>query len=393
MLRVILVTPSLGRNGGVATHVLTSAEALAESGFQAIVIAGRREGEWEPPRAEVACRLAPELCGDVLTDEDARGIAALVNGLRPDIVHLHDVADRSLVELLRMSSRVVASAHGYPGCAPNTYYFSPGHECSRGHGPLCLLHMGAHGCLHSANLTAIPRLYARSRRRLYALRAADRVIAYSDAVRRNLIANGFDDIPVVPLFPTLGAPRARPEPGDAQTVVFAGRLVPAKGLDVLIRALPKTRAKLIVCGDGWARAQYESLARRLHVADRTRFLGWVGGDRLASLFSRANVLAVPSVWPEPFGLVGVEAMTCGLATVGSATGGIPEWLDDGETGLLVPPGDSAALANALNQLLQSAELRSRFGSEARRRVQKRFTTKHHVAALSMVYREVLDRKS
>jgi glycosyltransferase involved in cell wall biosynthesis len=101
------------------------------------------------------------------------------------------------------------------------------------------------------------------------------------------------------------------------------------------------------------------------------------------------VVVVPSVWPEPFGLVGIEAMSYGLPTIGSATGGIPEWLDDGETGLLVPPGDPAALARALVRILESTETRSAFGAEARRRVESRFTEELHVAALEGVYATAL----
>ena len=104
-------------------------------------------------------------------------------------------------------------------------------------------------------------------------------------------------------------------------VVFAGRVVAAKGLDVLIRALPDIRGTLAVCGDGWAAPRASRLARELSVEDKVEFLGWATDADLQPL-RRASVVAVPSLWPEPFGLTGIEAMSNGVPVVGSNTGGI-----------------------------------------------------------------------
>jgi glycosyltransferase involved in cell wall biosynthesis len=95
---------------------------------------------------------------------------------------------------------------------------------------------------------------------------------------------------------------------------------------------------------------------------------------------------VPSVWPEPFGLVGIEALAAGRPVVASSTGGIGDWLEDGVSGLCVTPGDAPALARALNGLLADPAKQRAMGAAGRTMVDARFTAKHHVAALLEAYR-------
>ena len=93
------------------------------------------------------------------------------------------------------------------------------------------------------------------------------------------------------------------------------------------------------------------------------------------------MVAIPSLWPEPFGLVGIETLAQGRPVIASATGGIGDWLEDGVGGLLVTPGDARALAAALDELLADPERQRAMGAAGRARVASRFTAAHHVAAL------------
>lgn len=362
------------------------------AGHSVSLVAGRSDLEGSEIDLQVEHRIVPSLSHTRLGVDAVSQIDGAVRELRPDIIHLHDATHPAVVARLRERAPVIASAHGYPGCAPNTYYFSPGHECTRPNGPLCVLHMAFHGCLHSKDLRAIPGAYASTKLRLSGFRSADSVVAYSNAVRKNLMRNNVASH-IVPLFPTVSRTREAIPYQNSDVILFVGRIVPAKGLHVLISALPEVRGRLIVCGDGWARNQCEENARRLNVDSRVEFLGWVREKRLASLFACATVVAVPSVWPEPFGLVGVEAMAYGVPAVGSATGGIPEWLTDGENGRLVPPGDPQGLARALNDILGDSTVRARFSSAARRRADTVFTENRHVAALEAVYAATLARRN
>jgi type III pantothenate kinase len=128
-----------------------------------------------------------------------------------------------------------------------------------------------------------------------------------------------------------------------------------------------------------------ALAARLGVAVRVVFTGWLGPDELSQQLADASVVVMPSLWPEPFGLVGIEAFAAGRPAVASATGGIGDWLTDGVSGLAVPPADEVALAGALRELLGDAERQRQMGRAGRDTVQERFTREHHVAALLDAY--------
>ena len=102
-------------------------------------------------------------------------------------------------------------------------------------------------------------------------------------------------------------------------------------------------------------------------------IGWHTHDKLPQLYSRADICVVPSLWPEPFGMVAVEAMASGRPVVASKTGGLADSVVDGETGFLVPPGDAPALADKLRVLLDDAELRTGMGRRGRERVEEIFS--------------------
>jgi D-inositol-3-phosphate glycosyltransferase len=194
-----------------------------------------------------------------------------------------------------------------------------------------------------------------------------------------------DRITVVPCGIDPGAFRpagpVRPPRGNRHRLVAVGRLVPRKGVDDVIAALPRlSAAELLVAGgppadrlgaDAEAR-RLTALARDLGVGDRVRLLGAVDRRAVPPLLRSADVVAcVP--WYEPFGIVPLEAMACGVPVVGSAVGGLLDTVDHRRTGLLVPPRDPAAVAAAVGRLLGSPSIRAQMGAEAAARVRQGFT--------------------
>ena len=200
----------------------------------------------------------------------------------------------------------------------------------------------------------------------------------------------------------LGAPPARtqviyggadtrrfaPGPGaDRDGVLFVGRLTPHKGVDRLLRALPDG-AGLRVAGSAGhdphpPERDYPVLLRRLAQGRDVTFLGPVAEEALPELYRRAAVLALPSVdrtcygRPVPvselLGLVALEAMASGTPVVASRIGGLAEIVVDGETGFLVPPGDTDALGDRLARVVSDRRLAARLGANARDLVEQRFT--------------------
>jgi glycosyltransferase involved in cell wall biosynthesis len=377
---VLLVTPRWTRDGGVGAHVQVSAVALAEHGVNVHVLAAQLDAGGEPPSG-VTLHEAPALF-DSNAPMDAR-----LGGLRPAadaVVHLHQVDDPKIAVALRRSAPVAVSAHGYTACTSGVYYFDPGQECTRGHGVGCVPNLLARGCAHTRYRKTLPRKFVNATRGRAALRAADVAVSYSSAVDRHLAANGLQRRAIVPYFPTM-APQRGSGHEHRRRVVFAGRMVVPKGVDVLLRAAAEVDAEFVLCGEGRELEAMRALATQLGVQERVRFSGWLDADGLAHELAEASLLVLPSLWPEPFGIVGIEAFAAGRPAVASASGGVRDWLEDGTNGIAVPPGDVQALARALDELLSDPDRQRRMGEAGRETVARSFTPAHHVAALLEAY--------
>jgi glycosyltransferase involved in cell wall biosynthesis len=376
---VLLVTPRWTRDGGVGTHVEASAHALAQRGLRVEALAAQVDDDRRTAGVNIFHQ--PELFNSQAAMEVRVGEAL---ARRPAVIHLHQVDDPELVDFLRTRAPVVISAHGYTACPSGVYYFQPGQECTRAIGPMCIPNMLLRGCAHTRDPRALPAKYAHATRALRALERADLTVAYSTSVDRHLAANGLTRRAMVPLFTTMDA-RTGSGHDSRRRVVFAGRVVKPKGVDVLIRAAREVDGEFVICGDGRRLGAMRELARTCGVADRIGFRGWLAAQQLAEELAQASVVVIPSLWPEPFGLVGIEALAAGRPVVASATGGVSDWLEDGVSGTLVPPGDAPALARALNELLEDPELQRSMGAAGRKAVESRFSRERHVTELVRAY--------
>lgn len=214
---------------------------------------------------------------------------------------------------------------------------------------------------------------ALARAERWALRRADLVVPMGGFTRSLAESAGVPAARIVVLpFPTSWrALIASDDEKDPHPLcVCAARLVPEKGIDVLLQAWARVAerlpdARLEVAGDGPARADLERLARRLGVDGRVRFRGWVPADEMPTFYGRAWVAVLPSRVEEGLGMCLVEAGLAGCALVGSDLGGITDIVWPGTTGLLVPPDDAHALAQALASLLADRRRAAALGAAAR----------------------------
>lgn len=174
-------------------------------------------------------------------------------------------------------------------------------------------------------------------------------------------------------------------------VLFAGRLVYYKGVDVLVKAMPDFDGDVVLLGQGPLEAELRGLAGSLGVADRLTIVPPVDDEEFTAYLHAAEVFCLPSVArSEAFGIVQLEAHACGTPVVSTdLPTGVP-WVNrDGETGLIVPPGDAPALGAALRTLLADDGLRERLGSQARTRAVTTFGVQAMVDSTLAVYDEVL----
>ena len=201
--------------------------------------------------------------------------------------------------------------------------------------------------------------------------------------------------------------RHRPHPGERRAgVLFVGRLTPHKGIDVLIRALPPDARLTIIGSEGHdprpPERDYPSLLRSLAAGRRVQFLGAVDDEELARQYRTAAVLVIPSVErtcygrrivvSELLGLVALEAMASGTPVIASRLGGLPEIVEDGVTGYLVPPGDVVTLRERLTQVLADPAAAARLGSNARKAVVAELTWDRCADRCLAAYRELLDHR-
>jgi glycosyltransferase involved in cell wall biosynthesis len=217
----------------------------------------------------------------------------------------------------------------------------------------------------------------------WALRISDAVVAISSYTAGEIARFARTPVRVIPY--TLGFPptatKRVPAADGTLRILFVGRLVERKGVTHLVEAVgrlaPDLRARLSVIGDGPERVSLEAQIARDGLGDRVTLRGRVSEVELRDAYAAADVFVLPSILDargdtEGLGVVLLEAMSYGVPVIGSDLGGISDIVRDGETGLLVPPADPAALAAALERLTRDPALAARLGEAGRKHVATAF---------------------
>jgi len=353
-----------------------------------------------------------------------RAIAA-VRDWKPDLVFNNGLSDIKLEKELVKGFSVVYYAHGFHGaCISGHKAFARpnGRPCHKTFGLQCLAHYFPRRC-GGLNPVTMLSLYSEESDRLALLRHYKAIVTNSDYVRNEYLHLGLETNSVERIYypsiclcresealaPTLDtAGRKNQEaPGSfhagagAKTwqLVFVGRMMPQKGVNLLLDALPRAasvldrRLRLLLAGDGPACSAFESHARRVqdsHPSLKIEFLGWLDAKRLQGVIRNSDLLVVPSWYPEPFGLVGPEAGLHGVPAAAFAVGGIPEWLVDGVNGHLAPgePPTAAGLAEALTRCLRDPVEHERLRQGALE-LARSFTPEKHMNALLEIFEKVV----
>ena len=318
-----------------------------------------------------------------------RSLAALVRQRQPQVVHAHSWIVHSLLPFLpSRETRLVFTMHDYGlVCPKNTFIYRSG-TCDGPSFAKCVAcASGQYGAVRSAALTSGLNIMRPWHRRV------DRFIAVSAPVARVCaprVARGGQDVEVIPPFlpdgsiPPPDAERPAFVPATGEYVMFAGALSPHKGIHVLLEAWMGLSpvVPLVLVG-------LPSPDRPDHFPDGVIVAENVPHDDVLRAWAHCSVAVVPSVWEEPFGLVALEAMATGRPVVASAVGGLMELVVDGSTGILVPPGDSAALRDGIRQLLADPGRRETMGQAGRQRAAA-FSARDLVPRVERVYREAID---
>jgi glycosyltransferase involved in cell wall biosynthesis len=366
-MRVLLATDQAAPVGGAEIMTYTLREALRRRGHDARIFAADLDGLGAASFADYTCVGTTSPFRTVLQAYNpwARArLRGILSEFQPDVVHVRIFLTQlspSILPLLRNRRCLYHAVWPRIVCPLGTKTLPDGSPCRRPAGAVCY----TQGCLPLRDWP--PHMVQRGLlRRWRGVFGA--IVANSDACRRQLLADGVGPVDViwngVPICPP------RPPLEHPPEIACAARLVRQKGVDVLLRAFARVRrevpdARLVVFGDGPERTALERLGSELGVASAIAWLGHVSPSGLEDRIRGSWVQALPSRWTESFGLAAAEAMMRGTAVVASELGGLPEFVEHGRTGLLVPPEDDAALAAALTRLLVRREEAERMGAAAR----------------------------
>jgi glycosyltransferase involved in cell wall biosynthesis len=366
-VKVLIVHDYGTLNGGAEQVTVSLRDGLRRRGHDARLFASTARPLPLLNVADYTCfgtMAAPRRILQAINPSAALKLRHVLRQFSPDVVHLR-------MFLTQLSPVILRWLRGYPTllhvgsyelvCPLLTKVLPDGSQCESASGVACY----RAGCVSLGGLarTLVQQsLYRRWRH------AVSLIVTNSQSARRRLMAEGIDVAGTVPN----GAPVRPPRPPLTMppTVAFSGRLVPKKGLDVLLDAMARVRAvvpsaRLLLAGDGPERAMVTERIAALGLTDHVTVLGHRSRDTLEELLASAWVHAVPSRWEEPSPNVAAEAMMRGTAVIASRWGGLTELVREGRTGFLVPPGDVQALSESLLRVLTDRELAERLGREGR----------------------------
>jgi glycosyltransferase involved in cell wall biosynthesis len=315
----------------------------------------------------------PEVPAVSVTDTGLSDAIDRVRAWQPDVCFSHNMRRLAVDEALIGVAPTVKMMHGYFGTCisgQKSHSIPAVTACGRTFGPMCLALYLPRQCGRRtpSDLFGGYR-WASTQRDLFDRYA--HVVVASAHMGREYRQGGVSEgrLTVASLFPTMSGSGDRGVP-PTPSVLFAGRMTRLKGGDVLVRAVAEasrilaTPVSLVMAGEGPERPALERLTTGMGV--RARFTGWLPAGPLAQEMRAASVVAVPSLWPEPFGLVGLEAGVHGVPSVAFDVGGISEWLRDGVNGKLVRrAGDAEGLGAALAAVAGDGALNARLGAGAR----------------------------
>lgn len=387
-MKILVVQESLRPAGGSETVVRRAVAALPEAGCTPVVVC--RDGDPSLP-ADIPVHEVPEIFGPS-ANEAFGALEAIMKRERPDLVHIHKVAAPGVIGLAAQRLPTIVTVHDHASYCPggSKVFWRTDAVCTRPLGVPCVVHAYTHRCAPRHPLR-LWRHFKFSREAMSALQRAHRVLTLSRYVRERLLQSGLGPDRVTVLAPWVEIPpNATSTP--CGSVLFVGRLTREKAVATLLKALALVQVpfKAVIAGDGPLRPNCERLAAQLSLSSSVHFRGWLGTAALEEEYAQCALLVVPSLWPEPFGMVGPEAMAHGKAVVAFDVGGVQEWLVDGVNGLLAARGDTAALAAAIQQVLTNSELRARLGAGARDYVAQRFSRQVQLARLVTSYRDLLN---
>jgi glycosyltransferase involved in cell wall biosynthesis len=390
-VRILIANWTRQAVGGAEAHLERVAPALVKLGHTLALVD-------EVPRTDDREFVRPEDYATTISiaENGKREALRLAAQFRPDVVYCNNgMLDPEVESALQVLAPSAISAHGYYGTCVSgtkTHLFPRPSPCERVLGPACLAMYFPRRCGGRHPLRKLDE-YRLATTRLARVRAYRAVVVHSRHMQREYARHGVRahvvPLPIGDTFPSPVCPTV------PSRIIYVGRITRAKGGRLLLDAMALASRRLArgleleVVGDGDDRAALEAHARRSSL--RVTFRGWLPHAEVQKALSAAHLIAVPSIWPEPFGMVGLEAAAHSVPAVAFAIGGIPEWLVDGKTGALAPlPPTADGFAEAMVRCLKS-DISYEVLRRGARESQVRFSSSATAEELVSIFRNIATR--
>ena len=334
-----------------------------------------------------------------LKTELKRQVKSILDNEDPDIVYLHNIHNPYVVEVLTELKPVVKYVHDHESYCPKGIRIVNDTLCSNTLSRRCIINAFRGNGYRCMGRRGEPFKIVKKIRQMIMNKQAHRnvrkFVVASNHMKNNLLMQGYQDdkIAVIPYFTEI--PDDIIAESQQNNILFVGRVSPEKGLDIFIESLALLEAdfRFIIVGDG--SPDYVDMlhhkVREKNLEDKVEFCGWIENKRMGDYYAKSAFLVVPSIWPEPFGIIGIEAMAHGRPAISFNVGGIPEWLEDEKTGFLIERMDIKGFARKMDLLLKNKSLRHELGQNAYKRASAIYNKKNHIKKLIHVFNEVLNK--
>ncbi len=384
-MKLLYVHDRFGAFAGAETNLLVTASELGRRGWTPAILhgegTGKAEGSWN------------SVFEDRFRLRGAASVTRAIESFQPDAIYLHNVANLEVLQALLAAERPIARmVHDHSLYCMRSYkynYFTR-RVCQRAASAYCVFPCGAFLTRNHEGASPVKLVsYSAKMRELALNRQFNRLVVATEFMRQELVRNGFKpaQIEIHPPVPRFEESVPQSNFGDRNLIVYCGQITRGKGVDVLLEslALVATPFECIILGEWNHRAYCEKLCAKLGLADRVRFQGFVLPEEMSHYYRECSVVAMSSVWPEPFGAAGLEGMRYGLPVVAFDAGGIKEWLSDGFNGFLVPWMDRKLYAARIETLLRNKPLARAMGEWGRQNVAEQFSFSKYIDGLQNMF--------
>jgi len=388
-MNILFVNTYAGPSGGVEYYINALSRKLIECGHKTGIV------HWDDYRGRknfLHYYYLPEIWDKELefSKDTAGKIDNLMSSFLPDVVYLHNMENGKAISYINGKYNTVRYVHGYKTVDPD--------------GKMLLKHplevntypLGLSCFLRAFTRRSMPRhiikgikAYSRAKGTLEATKNLKKVIVASNHMEDVLIQNGVEKnrINVLPYFIDYGG-SIQSDCFDRYRMLFSGRIAEGKGLEILLDTLELVKEDFVldIAGEGPLEELCKEKAKNSGLSKKVVFNGWEAHNNLANYYKKCLFQVVPSVWPEPFGICGIEAAFFGKPTIAFKVGGIEEWLDDGKTGYLIEPYNKEKMAEKIQFLLNNPDEACQMGLKARRSVIKKYMPDLHIERLMDIFK-------